>query len=136
MIGWFVLGIAASAVLVTLGNLPVFLKGVALERRRAHFRCTLCGNCCRFRTTPLTGEDVRRLEGAGYKDFAEASGEPRMRRTNGKCVFLKDDKCTVHDNRPDVCRDFPFFREFGIGYARRATYCPALEELENARKKG
>ena len=53
-----------------------------------------------------------------------------MKRVNGKCVFLKDDKCSAYEHRPTVCREFPFFTEYGIGYARNLRFCPALEELE------
>jgi Fe-S-cluster containining protein len=37
----------------------------------------------------------------------------------------------VHESRPNVCRDFPFFRTCGAGFAQRASFCPALEALEN-----
>ena len=28
---------------------------------------------------------------------------------NGRCPFLKDNKCTIHDKRPLSCRAYPFF---------------------------
>jgi Fe-S-cluster containining protein len=121
----------AVAVLILLLLLPSWYKGSRLYAKRDRFRCTLCGNCCRFRITPITEEDVKLLEKAGYKGFWERKGELKMRRDNGRCVFLKDDRCAVHEHRPQVCREFPFFKECGIGYVRKASFCPALEELEN-----
>jgi len=33
----------------------------------------------------------------------------RMRKTeDGKCVFLKDDSCTIYQTRPLICRFYPF----------------------------
>jgi Fe-S-cluster containining protein len=116
---------------ILLINTPFFVKRISLNRRSSQFKCMMCGNCCRFRVVPIDKEDVRRLEEAGYKDFYVKKGELMMKRVNGKCVFLKEDKCTVHKFRPRVCREFPFFKIYGIGYANKATFCPALEELEN-----
>jgi Fe-S-cluster containining protein len=110
---------------------PLALKSNLLYRRRGRFKCTMCGNCCRLRIINLTKEDVKVLESAGKKGFAEPEGEPRLKRVNGKCVFLKDDRCSIHGIRPQVCRDFPFFRTWGIGYAREASFCPAMDNLQN-----
>jgi uncharacterized protein len=123
-----VVGVCA---LVVAAGAPSFAGDMRLFSRRARFGCRMCGNCCRFRVTPLTSEDVKRLEAAGHADFFRTAGELMLRRVNGRCVFLKDDRCTVHDVRPQVCRDFPFFRACGIGYAQKASFCPGLEELED-----
>jgi Fe-S-cluster containining protein len=48
------------------------------------------------------------------KEFAEKIDgcEPyiyRMKKTEkGKCVFLKDDSCTIYSVRPLICRFYPF----------------------------
>jgi len=116
---------------VLLASVPPMIKSLRLYRRHDRFRCTSCGDCCRIRIIPISREDIRRLEAAGYRDFTAERGEPAMRRVNGRCVFLKDDRCSVYEHRPRVCREFPFFRVYGVGYAERASFCPALEELEH-----
>ena len=30
---------------------------------------------------------------------------------NGKCIFLKDNKCSVYKSRPSQCRTWPFWNE-------------------------
>lgn len=114
---------------VVLINLPYVLGRVRLYSRRGYFSCSLCGNCCRFRYTPITQVDKDLLEAAGYTGYTEDGKS--LKRENGRCMFLKDDSCTAYDSRPKVCRDFPFFKSCGIGYARRASFCPAMEKLEN-----
>ena len=110
---------------------PPTVKSIMLYRKRGRFRCTMCGNCCRLRIINLAKEDIVRLQAAGNKDFVAAGGEPRLRRVRGKCIFLKDDRCLVHEHRPKVCREFPFFKVWGVGYAREASFCPAMERLQN-----
>lgn len=118
------------ASLVVLINLPEVVKRIRLYGRREKFKCQMCGNCCGFRVIPLTKEDVKRLEDGGYRDFTSHRGEPCLKRVRGKCVFYKD-RCSVYEFRPKVCREFPFFKAYGIGYAQKSSFCPALEELEN-----
>jgi len=129
----FFLTVECILAFVVIFSLPTFIKELRLYRKRDMFRCSLCGNCCRLKIISLTRDDIARLEARGFRDFAEERGERRLKRVNGRCIFLKDDRCTVHEHRPQVCRDFPFFVEYGIGYGVRATYCPGVEELENER---
>ena len=115
-------------------NVPSIIRSIMVYRRKGDFKCKGCGNCCRFRVTPLLAEDVKRLEAAGYRDFtANVKGELSTKRVGGRCIFLKDDRCTAYEHRPTVCREFPFFKEYGIGYGRRLSFCPAMEELDGRR---
>ncbi len=111
--------------------LPDAVKSIRLYSRRDRFKCMMCGTCCRFKHIQLTSEDIIRLEAAGKKDFFKnQNGEKSLKRVRGRCVFVKDDKCTVHEIRPTVCRSFPFFKIYGIGYAQKSSFCPALDELQ------
>ncbi|MBU0762945.1 MAG: YkgJ family cysteine cluster protein [Candidatus Altiarchaeota archaeon] len=123
---FFLVVLFAAAVL-----LPDAIKSLRVYRKRKMFRCQMCGNCCRFRVTPLTSKDIKRLEDAGYNNFYVVKGEAMIKRVRGKCFFLRDDRCTVHKVRPDVCREFPFFETWGMGYAQKASFCPALEDIED-----
>ena len=108
-----------------------FIRGVRIGLKRKNFKCMQCGNCCRFKIIELTPDDVKRLEGAGCTDFIDNKKPDRMRRVNGKCVFLADDKCTVHEHRPRVCREFPFQKNYGQWYCPQITYCPGLDRLQD-----
>jgi Fe-S-cluster containining protein len=119
----------ASGVVAML--LPYKVREYRLGKLRDKFECVCCGNCCRFRVTPLKRKDVERLEKAGYTGFhRHVKGELSMRRVNGRCIFLRDDKCTVYEHRPQVCRDFPFYRLFGVWFCTDTAVCPGVERLK------
>jgi len=79
----------------------------------------------------------------GPDEFAEKieGFEPyvyQMRKTNdGKCVFLKDDSCSIYQMRPLICRFYPFQID-NIGNNRYDfTYtdeCPGIGEGPQLRK--
>ena len=76
--------------------------------------CTFCGLCCTL-TVRLSDQDIRRIESSGRKreEFAvaDSDGRPVLKRENGWCTFFRREGkigiCTIYDNRPDNCRDFP-----------------------------
>jgi Fe-S-cluster containining protein len=35
-----------------------------------------------------------------------------MKKTMGKCAFLKDNQCTIYELRPIICRFYPFELKF------------------------
>jgi Fe-S-cluster containining protein len=124
--------LAAGVVIAAFAlSLPQAIRRIRLYARRGDFSCRMCGNCCRFKTIPVNEEDIKRLIDSGFHDFHEVrGGENVLKRINGRCLYLADDKCLVHDVRPSVCRNFPFFKLFGVVYARSASFCPAMEGLE------
>lgn len=82
-----------------------------------NFKCDrYCGHCCKM-TVVLDEEDVERLEKKGKKDFWENDilGRKMLKhKDDDYCVFHKKEKdgkhtCTVHKDRPDPCRKYPFF---------------------------
>lgn len=99
---------------------------------RVRFRCKGCGKCClRVKEgVPVDSQDVFRI--AKYlrdhdedilctDDFLARYAEPvlldecgyfvYMLKTVGEenaCVFLKDNRCTIHDENPRACRLYPF----------------------------
>jgi Fe-S-cluster containining protein len=65
---------------------------------------------------------ARRLEREGIiESFRARTGLFTLRGgRNGRCPFLGgDDRCTIYDRRPAVCRDFP------TRVGPRVGYCPA-----------
>ncbi|MFP3951635.1 MAG: YkgJ family cysteine cluster protein [Candidatus Bathyarchaeia archaeon] len=98
----------------------------ALEYRFIHpvglrWRCTNCGACCRNpedrdRRILLLPTDISRLRGVIESEFYNTveGREPfvaEMVKSDGKCVFLGADGCEIYDNRPLICRTYPFWIE-------------------------
>jgi hypothetical protein len=70
---------------------------------------------------------------SGYTERTEDEGLVLRREESGDCVFLSGNECTVYDDRPASCRDFPhLIRGAGSLESRmwafidRAVYCPIV----------
>ena len=68
------------------------------------------------------------------EEFAERTGGPepfvyRMRKKGGRCIFLRDNLCSIYEIRPIICRFYPFKLE-NLGENRyRFSYteeCPGI----------
>jgi Fe-S-cluster containining protein len=88
------------------------MKEVLVPFEDHRFECAMCGECCRSRSIPLTFEDIKRI--SKYKDprdFVVVFGEKRLvldrREWDSGCVFLRDGKCTIQEDKPLVCRLYP-----------------------------
>jgi Fe-S-cluster containining protein len=51
------------------------------------------------------------------------------------CKYIKDDKCTIYDNRPSVCKTYPLSPNIDNDIYIDTT-CPALSEGEDMISKG
>ena len=79
-------------------------------------RCIQSGACCRLFFINLTEEEYKsgkfktQFEEFGMvEDFDEAqeSGANVLEKNeDGSCVYLKDNKCSIHEKRPEACREF------------------------------
>lgn len=66
--------------------------------------CKQCGWCCKHVDyILLTGEDIQRI---GSTDNIEVYDDKYMQMKT-PCIYLKDNKCTIYDKRPNSCRTFP-----------------------------
>lgn len=98
---------------------------------RFSFRCSQCGACCRRvrESVPLESLDAFRLakffRDSGEKvrsidDVLAAYAEPVLLHESGylvfmlktvgeddACIFLKENKCTIHSVNPRACRTYP-----------------------------
>jgi Fe-S-cluster containining protein len=92
--------------------------------KNVHFDCQRCARCCgdtshRGRNLLLTDEDVERIcreTDLNPLSFASPISDHglyhyRMKKRNGKCVFLEGKACRIYQNRPLVCRFYPFSLE-------------------------
>jgi len=78
------------------------------------FKCTKCGECCRP-IVKVDEKDFIRIKEAGYNDFSEYDETIKsnvLKQKKGVCIFLKrkgeEFICSIYDQRPEVCRQYPF----------------------------
>jgi uncharacterized protein len=102
--------------------------------------CTRCANCCKTMTVTFEDADIERIashQNMPTAEFIKTYLEPYQEEGCYKarqqpCPFLgKDDRCTIYDVRPAVCREYPHtdkerfvFRTMGI--ASNTLVCPAV----------
>ena len=92
----------------------------------------MCGVCCRIFYIPLTEEEFNsgkyevELE-SHRKDFSfvQKNGLNILKKNENGCVYLKDNKCTIHDDKPKFCKDFNCDEE---------KHDRMNEEIKNARR--
>jgi Fe-S-cluster containining protein len=117
------------------------------------FHCTKCGLCCG--NTPTRNRHILLLEldaqnislntNRNVKTFtmhtlqkAPYVYEMKKNLKTGKCVFNKNDKCTIYDSRPLICRFYPFeltTNTAGDFTIRATCECPAISHIEHNKIK-
>jgi Fe-S-cluster containining protein len=114
----------------------------AAEEVTAAIDCRECAECCRVTEVQIVERDVEKLArflGISEKRFMDeytaldSDGAAILRRTEGGCVFLDGNDCTVYEARPGNCERFPHLLR-GAGslesrmwqFVDRATYCPIV----------
>jgi len=110
------------------------------------FRCIECGICCgdtkeKTRHVLLLKTEAEQIATATLqpiskfavkiKDKAPYSYEMRKTADEGKCVFLKKNRCTIYSVRPLICRFYPF--ELKILNSQKYTFlyteeCPGINK--------
>jgi Fe-S-cluster containining protein len=121
------------------------------KRVWAGIDCTSCANCCREVKPTFSEEEVSRVArrlGMEPKQFIEAYLEPDQAHSDNPwqtrttpCPFLKDNLCSIYEDRPADCSGYPYlykpdfvFRT--IGMVGRTFTCPivyqVMEELERS----
>ncbi len=83
------------------------------EEISAQIDCTECGNCCKVLRSRIAEHDIERLAG-GLGISRSQVIERYLELYDNElyieqipCPFLKDNKCTVYEYRPDDCRSYP-----------------------------
>jgi uncharacterized protein len=81
------------------------------------YTCHDCSRCCHDKIIHLNPYEVARLaqnRGIGTSEFltqyTDAAGTALKRVEEGACIFLTAKECTVHADRPLVCRIYPLSR--------------------------
>jgi Fe-S-cluster containining protein len=91
--------------------------------RKVQFKCAKCGICCgdtKERTRHILllieeANDIASTTSQPISDFASRIEDKppyhyEMKKTvkDGKCVFLRQNRCTIYSIRPLICRFYPF----------------------------
>ena len=87
------------------------------------FKCVKCGICCgntqgRTRHVLLLDEEAKEIAKAINQPISEFAAEIEKRTPyryemqknieDGKCVFLKENRCVIYSKRPLICQFYPF----------------------------
>lgn len=107
--------------------------------------CEGCSDCCKGmgESVILDAYDIHRLKcrtGRGFEDLLQNAIElhvvdgvilPNLAMKTGEkeqCYFLSDaGRCTIHEDRPGICRLFPlgrYYEEEGFRYFLQKDECP------------
>ncbi|HWZ42483.1 MAG TPA: YkgJ family cysteine cluster protein [Candidatus Saccharimonadales bacterium] len=112
--------------------------------------CTACANCCREVKPSFSEEEVDRVArrlGMERQQFIDIyleradalSDNPWQTRTT-PCPFLKNNLCSVYEDRPGDCSGYPYLYkpEFVfrlMGMVERTLTCPIVYEVMEHLKK-
>ncbi len=101
------------------------------------YECNRCTRCCsdkRIRVNPYEVYRLSRAVGVSTTDFLArhtvAQGTELARTDDGRCVFLGPGGCTVHTDRPLVCRLYPLGRQVSLGQPDRFIHLESHPESE------
>lgn len=69
-------------------------------------KCEECpGKCCYLKTR-ITTEEAERLEALGAPIIWDFGVIPWMDNRGKGCFFLKDEECTIYEDRPALCKNY------------------------------
>jgi uncharacterized protein len=119
------------------------------DRVWAQIDCTTCANCCKTMQVVVDDKDIKRLADrlgmttrAFSKKHVKIEDVPFRSKviSTQPCPFLgEDNRCTVYEDRPQACRDFPFlhkdrFRSRSITMVSNLEVCPIVFNVWQALK--
>lgn len=96
--------------------MPTIAEGLTADSPFS-YRCRRCSLCCRDKLIQVNPYEIARLSRAlgisttVFIRYHLEPDRPYLRRCeDGACIFLGPEGCTVHANRPLVCRVYPLGR--------------------------
>ena len=105
-------------------------------RKQSKPVCVMCGLCCQLFLINLNKDEYYSGEYSTvfddieiFTDFSKAceyGANLLKKQANDSCIYLKADKCSIHEQRPAVCKGF-FCR------GKKAKYEKMRSIVENAR---
>jgi Fe-S-cluster containining protein len=103
--------------------------------------CTKCANCCKTVSPGVGKADVERIssflqisEQAFIEKYLTTGDEQEYEMNALPCPFLKDDKCSIYEVRPTVCREYPHTDKKGFTtrkymHSGNTEICPAVYHI-------
>ncbi len=111
-------------------------RGLSRERLAAEikdigFKCISCGECCSGEDNsvvvfPFEVRQILKATRESWTDEVEPPNEGewdlegqfhtlewRLKKTDGSCKFFISGKCKIYDDRPLLCRTYPFYLDEG-----------------------
>ena len=119
---------------------PDALAAELHERAFQIIDCTLCANCCKTKRPKFDEANAERISShlnLDKSEFIETYLEPNPNdppfvTRKMPCPFLgDDDRCSIYDVRPTVCREYPHTNKKDLvfrtrGVAANSLVCPAV----------
>jgi uncharacterized protein len=111
----------------------------------ARIDCTTCANCCREVRPTFSEEEVSRLAiclGGSQQQFTDDYLQPTEDETNPwetrttPCPFLKDNRCSVYEDRPADCRGYRLCTNLNSRFApwpRSKEHSPARSSMKSSK---
>ena len=108
---------------------PDDLAGQLHEQAFQIVDCACCANCCKKMDINFDDEDIERIADhlnvpvdQFIETYLEADDENGPYKARQKpCPFLgDDDRCTIYDVRPTVCREYPHTDKEGFTFRTMA----------------
>ena len=105
------------------------------------YDCTNCGNCCKKLTPSLTHTDITKI--ASYlkityekfiKNYVEKEIPGGFILKGRDCPFIENNKCSIYEYRPEICRSFPHLNKDNINnrlltIIDNSSICPIIYEV-------
>jgi len=107
------------------------------------YSCMRCLRCCHHKIIQLNPYEIARLARRLEQTTSEfrstwtddGAGNFLRRTDNGACVFLGEKGCTVHEDRPLVCRLYPLGRHVSRDGAERWSHVTPHPQTEGVYSK-
>ncbi len=117
------------------------------------FECIRCGLCCgdtkqKARHIFILNAEAKKIAAHTSRRIPDFSSEIKdklpyvyeMKKTNeGKCVYLKNNRCSIYLQRPLICRFYPFELKFdedkGLHNFDFTLECPGINQGKVFHKK-
>lgn len=113
----------------SLSGPPRIFQQKWYQNEEVRFECTGCGDCCRVSGDVwLNGDEAKEVDGDVF-DVRLEGGWRRLRQGSDGCIFLEDNKCSIHASRPLQCRAYPFWPR--ILSSKESWLAEPCEGIEN-----
>jgi hypothetical protein len=120
------------------------------KRVWAGIDCTTCANCCKHVKPTLYEEELDRLANRlgiprnnlieKYLTRNDEGGEKPWTTQSTPCPFLRENRCSVYEDRPADCQGYPYlyqpdFTARLMGMIERTFACPIVYEVMEELKR-